>query len=514
MHRILFPCLTLLLSISLTAQPQRGLKGTYNTSKHPEISFVWNSPNPNILEKKMFTLTDENGQNIDFDVSALPKENKTYKKSVLFLWEDMRSHRNQSEDTRDLLANFFNSTAFDQSTEFNVAVFNRKSDREKSVLRPLLSDFTSNTDELAFFVASYEKSSRVFREKEHPLQTDLYLAINEGINMLKAEPANRIGVIIVVTAGLNMKAAGANTEMETVRKNATEAGIPIYVVKYHQLAGNAPEVNTLAESTYGKTILLTHNKVNKAVAGLQNLYKNLDTNCAGQDYQFTFNTTAKRDGQPHPIRLSVNKVNQPIPELTIPSRHFGTWVKEHVFLSILLLVLLTGIIVSAIWLIVRNIKDRRRREAESKELLQQKIDQEKRDRQNWEDQQQLKENERRRAEQRKVRMAEENRLLQLMRTKNTYPRLQCHVEGDSFCHTVDKVVTKLGRHESNDVVLPSKTVSGVHADIVFNGTSFEIVNRSRSYWQGLIVNGKIVQKHTLQNGDKIGLGDAIITFCV
>lgn len=514
MRRFICFCI-ILLCYTLSAQTQRGLKGDYNTDFYPEVSFVWNSPDPTVLDKSSFVLLDENNNTIDFQFSVLPKEEITkYKKSVLFLWEDMASHSRQSENTRKLLVDFFNKTSFDQSTVFNVAVFNRKSDREQNVLKPLSQEFTSNTGKLASLAANYEKSTRIFGKNEHPNETDLYLAINEGINMLKKEPSDREGIVVVVTAGLNMKAAGASTEMETVRKNAVEADIPVYVVKYHQLAGNAPEVNSLAESTYGKTILLTDNMVDKAVVELQDLYKNLDKNCFGQDYKFNFTTIAKRDGKSHRLHLSLNKVPQLIPPFTAPSMTFGLWVKENLLLFILLILLLVALIALAIWFIIRSAKKRKMREEENKDLLQQEIDKANQDRRDWENKQKQKEEETQRESERKVREAEENRLLQLMHTKNMYPRLQCTVDGTSFTYTINRIVTKIGRKENNDVVLPHQTVSGFHAEIRFNGAAFDIFNKSQSYTRGIIVNGQFFQQCTLKSGDKIGLGEALVTFYV
>lgn len=512
MRRFLLLFIITFLSYTLFSQPQRGVKGEYNTSDYPKVSFVWNSPNPVSLEKSMFVLTDEKGQDIDFQLVVMPKESRRYKKSILFLWEDMKSHSNQSENTRRLLMDFLRNTSFDQSTEFNVAVFNRKSDLKKSVLEPLIPEFSANTNKLASLVAGYEKSNRTFNE--HPKETDLYLAINEGINMLKAEPSDRVGIIVVITAGLNMKVSGASTEMATVQKNAVEADIPVYVVKYHQQTGNAPEVNSLAESTYGQTLLLTDKMVDKTVMELQNLYECLDANCNGQDYQFTFITDAKRDGKPHRLNLSVNKVAQTIPAFVAPNMTFGLWVKEHLVLFIVLLVLFLALIGVAVWLILRSANNRKKREEENKAHLQQEIDKANQDRANWENMQRQQEEARQREEERKVQEAEKNRLMQLMRTKNMFPRLQCSVNSTSFPYTIIQVVTKLGRNDGNDVVLPSKTVSGFHAEIRFNGAAFEVVNRSHSYKQGIIVNGQFFQQCTLKSGDKIGLGEALITFYV
>ena len=509
MRRFLLLLNITFLGYSLFAQLQRGVKGDYDVSHYPEVSFVWNSPNPVVLEKNMFTLTDENGRNLDFDFSVLPQEKTTYKKSILFLWEDMNSHSKQSENTRKLLLEFLKTTSFDQSTLFNVAVFNRKSDLEKSVLKPLMTSFSANQEELVSKVAEYEKSTRVFND--YPKSTDLYAAIDEGVNILKKE-SNRVGIIVVITAGLNMKASGASTDIGQVLHDANETGIPVYVVKYPQLAGNASDVDNLARSTYGQTLLLKDNEVDATVKELQSIYKNLDANCYGQDYKFTFTTTALRDGKAHRLSLSVNKAKRPIPPFTAPSMTFGIWIKEHILLFILLSLLLVGLIAVAVWFIVRSVKKFKEREAKNKAQLQQEIDKANQERSNWMNMQRQKEEAKLREDAQKAREAEENRMLNLMHTKNMYPRLQCNVAGATFTYTIGQIVTKLGRDASNDVVLSHHTVSGFHAEIRFNGTSFEVFNRSQSYKRGIIVNGQFFQQCTLKNGDMIGLGEAVISF--
>lgn len=507
-----FTIVALLLFTYCEAQISRGLKGDYDTEKYPEISFVWNTADPIVLEKTQFVLT-ENEESRFFNFEVLPKSGiASQKKSILFLWEDMKSHSLQTDNTKELLKEFFNKIVFSSNDRFNVAVFNRKVNGKNDVLEPLLSDFVYDNERLATAVSNYQKSDKVF--KDYPKSTELYTAINEGIDMLKKEPSDRVGIIVVITAGLNLKAAGSITEMGTTCKNAIEAGIPVYVVKYYEPAGDSPEVNSLAESTYGKTILLTNGKVNETFLELKDLYKNFDFRCYGQDYKITFTTTAKRDGKEHPIRLTVNKVDQQIPKFTAPNMTFRIWVKEHLLLFIGLIVLLIGLIVLAILLIVMGAKKRKRIAAENERKLQNEINRQNQERENWMRQQAAKEAQQRAAAEQKAREEEETRLFQLMQAKNMYPRLRCSDSGKTFAYPINKPVIKVGRNEDNDVVLNSQTVSKYHAEIRFTGAAFEIVNKSTSYKQGIVVNGQFFQKVTLKSGDVISLGEAVITFYV
>lgn len=499
------------LVVALVGQAQitRGVKGGYNTENYPEISFIWNTADPNPMEKSQFILM-ENDQPVSFSFSQVNnnRSRATNKKSILILWEDMKSHNSQTDNTRELLLRFFEETELGRNDRFNVAVFNRLNPGE-NVLRPLLPEFVQDNDRLLRVVADYRKSTQEFAQ--YPKQSDLYQAINEGINLLKREPADRVGVIVVVTAGLNVRAAGATTEMETVRQSANEAGIPIYVVKY-PIEGNTPEVNTLAENTYGRTIMFHRDRVDDALSDVRNMYNDLDNRCYGRDYRFTFTTSAERDGKTHPLLLTVNRSQQQLPPFTAPEMTFRLWIQEHMALFIVLVVLAIGLIVTIILLIVGSNRRRREREAANEAKIQQELAATRQEKQQWMMQQQAKEARQQAAADEQRRLEEEARMHQLMQTKNMFPRLQCSLAGKAFNYTIQQPLVKIGRASDNDLVLDHQTVSKHHAEICFTGAAFEVVNKSATYKQGIIVNGQFFQKTTLKSGDIIGLGEAVITF--
>lgn len=506
-------------SISTSAQIQRGLKESYNLDEFPQVTFVWNTANPEPMDVSHFALYEGN-EPVRFTLTAMPVDNtKPVNKSILILWEDMASHSRQSDFTRDMLTRFFREVSIVSTDRFEVAVFDRQKDTEKSIIKPLMGQFSSDSYRLAEAVQSHKKNTRQYGD--FPKQTDLYLAINEGITMLKKEPANRTGVIVVVTAGLNMKASGASTEMETVRKNALEAGIPVYVVKY-PLSGNAPEVNTLAESTYG---LVSSSSTDAATAAdnLKQSYRTLDNRLRGHDYRFSFTAKGGRDGKPHPLRLTVDKVRQPLPPYIAPKITFGQWLTGHWWLVALAVLLIAGGIILSVMLSKK--KNREREQANQAMQEQMRREHEESERRNREvvegmrREQEAKERAAKDAAARAQMAADEERLGRLMQTKNLYPRLQCKVGTETFTYTIGKPRVTLGRNEKNDVAFTmrnasfnNQTVSGQHAEIVFNGSAFEVVNLSHTYTQGIIVNGQFYQRYTLRNGDMIGLGEAIITF--
>lgn len=512
---LLFLCT---LALPLSAQMQRGLKGSYNLDNYPEVSFVWNSPNPEPLKSTQFALF-ENDSAIEFKVSLMPVDkSKAISKSVLVLWEDMASHGRQSDFTRELLTRFFSETQFSSTDFFQVAVFDRMKGGESKVISPLAEQFTSDVKSLAKTILLYQKNGRQYAD--FPQQTDLYQAINEGIDLLSKEPTGRTGVLVVVTAGLNVKAAGASTEVETVRQKAIRSGIPIYVVKY-PLAGNTPEVNMLAESTFGIASLTVD--IIEALANLQLQYKGFDDRLRGCDYKFTFTTKGERDGKPHPMRMTVDKMRRPLPPYLAPKITFAMWLKQMWWLATLILLAIVGAVVLAVSLVKKKFKERddaarkaqeqMRREHEESQLRSREA------MENLRREQEAKEQAAREAERLAQLAAQEERLQKLMQTKNLFPRLQCKAGEEMFTYSITKPRTTLGRNQDNDVAFSrsnssfdNSTVSGHHAEIVFNGAGFELINISTSYTQGVIINGQFYQRYMLNNGDMIGLGEALITF--
>lgn len=515
MKRTVLSLLLGCLLVVAQAQPSRGLKGVYIVDSFPQITFVWNNADPSLLDSSRFVLTeDDKPVNFRFAVPDID-DSVPLAKSVLILWEDMASHSRQSAFAATLLGRFFTETSFLPADRWQVAVFNRHKDSEPSLLKTLTPAFSPDVSRLAAAVAGYRPSAERF--STFPLESDLYLAVNEGIDMLRKEPADRAGVIIVVTAGLNVKAAGASTEMETVRKNARDAGIPVYVVNY-PIAGHTPEAATLAESTFGASTSTTD--VATALKNLQKQYRKFDKRLRGRDYSFTYTTAARRDGKSHSLCLTVDKVARPLPPLVVPAVTFGVWVKEHLPLFIGLVVLLIVLIVLAVMLVSKRRKEFEQSAVGRQQAAQQQMQQQLDEHLQQSAQREQQAIDRLRSEQAKNAMpkptvyekSESQRLMQVMQNKNLFPRLQCAVDGHTFTHTVNSPVTTIGRDAGNNVVLAHKTVSGHHAEIVFNGSAFEVVNISRSYTQGVIVNGQFYQRRTLASGDIIGLGEATVTF--
>jgi uncharacterized membrane-anchored protein YhcB (DUF1043 family) len=389
---------------------------------------------------------------------------------------------------------------------FDIAVFNRQKNTANSVLMPLVGHFTSDTSLLRTAVSSYQKSNSYYSST----QSDLFQAIDEGIEMLRKAPGDRNGIIIVVTAGLNTK--GSITEAQ-VRQNALSADIPIYVVNY-PLDNSIHEINTLSEKTFGLTT--SSRDVTDALVGLFWNYSLMYYRQLGVDYKISFTSNCERDGKQHTLQLMVDKVQQFQLSYEAPNATFGMWIGKHWWLAVIIVLMVGGGIV----VLVLVIKKKKKEKEDASEMLQNQIrrEREESERRHSEEIETL-----RREQQAKNRVAEatarrekdavnEERLGNMMHTKNLLPRIKYQCGKESFSYTITKPRVTLGRDSNNDVILDNPTVSGKHAEILFNGHAFEVINKSYSYTQGIVVNGQLYQKCVLKNGDMIGLGKIVITF--
>lgn len=482
-------------AIGIQAQSQHGLKGSCDLTFYPNISFVWNSANPEIMDESAFQLKSE-GNEVYCSVEPLEKSwYYTSPKNILILWEDMASHYGQFAFSSSVIYTFLaqDCNSYDY---FNVAVFNRKHNNQP-LLQPLYYEFTNDNYSLMGAVANYRSSTETY--PTFTQMSDLYQAINDGVEMLKEQGNDRDRVIIVFTAGLNMKAAGATTEMGPVAEKCVRENVQVYVVKF-PCHGDAPEIDEFAKSTYGLSCSTIDAR--EAVNSLWSFYNQFDDRCYGRDYEISYYTDGVKDGAQHSLTLTVDRKYDVVVTYTAPERTFMEKLLDNIVWVIVGALLLIGII---IWIIIASKKSKKKiaKAHQDAMIAQQSAESTRREQEAYKQQIEI--------EKRGKALQEENeRLLNLMNVKNVYPRLQCTCNGNSFVYNVNDVTTRIGRNSDNDVVLDNSSVSRHHAQIVFTGNGFDIVDLGST--NKVIVNGTFQSRTSLKNGDIIGLGEAVITF--
>lgn len=84
--------------------------------------------------------------------------------------------------------------------------------------------------------------------------------------------------------------------------------------------------------------------------------------------------------------------------------------------------------------------------------------------------------------------------------------------GERVEATLDQAETEIGKASHNRIVLSDPTVSGAHAIVLARDSGYNIVDLGSS--NGTFVNGRKLgnESHALRHGDKIQLGQALLTF--
>jgi type II secretory pathway pseudopilin PulG len=484
------------VNISLSAQ---SLSGSFDVGAYPEVSFVWNEYNPEIKDSTQFILT-EDGAKIAISVSLLSyRDTVVRNKSILFLWEDLNhpDRRGQAAFTREVLHRFLQDSTIHTGDRFNVAVFDRKGGNDLGTsIHTLLNDgFTRDAGALAEAVLHYQPRYDFFSKQ---VNSELYMAMEEGLDLLKQEPADNIRVLVLVTAGSNMDKHGGKGSFE--EQKTIDLKIPVYLIKFPIAhCEHCTNIDLITKNTYGQAVETTD--VQQAVTHWITAYRNISVRHHGQDYRIAFTAQPPRDGKVHLLTLNVNGKEYTL-NYTAPAFSIKVWTKAHLLVAIGIVALMLALAGGVLVLIL---KARRKRRLKLQEIENEqnaiRLEAES-NRQALLDYQQKGEAEKS-AEQ-------EARLMRLMETKNLYPRLQCVTGNERTAYTVSKVVTTIGRAEDNDLVLSSSLVSNHHAKLIFNGSGFEIQDLGST--NRVIVNGNFVKQSGLKNADIIGLGETIITF--
>ncbi|MDR1745656.1 MAG: FHA domain-containing protein, partial [Tannerella sp.] len=472
--------LLLLTAISANAQT---LVGDFDTKNYPEVSFVWNEYNPGKLDTAQFTLTLA-GAKIPFRLENVPANDSVQPaKSILFLWEDLNhaAHAGQSEFTRAVLQAFLNDTTFLPEDKFNVAIFDRKggNDLGTSIHTWLSEGFTTDRQQLSAAVRDFKPKYDFFSNQAN---SELYMAIEEGIERLQKEPTDHIRAIVVFTAGSNQDSYGGRNSIDENR--ALSLKIPVYVVKY-PIKGceHCSNIDLICQKTYGQEITTSDSQV--ATDLLKQCYTKMSARHHGQDYRITFTADYPRDGQQHSILLNVSGKEYTL-SFTAPAFSLKHWVETHKWQSALILVGLLLVICVALLFLRKSSRKRKQHLAQleqQQQAAQALADKNRKDLEGF----------KQKVEKDNINNRKED-FARLMQTKNLLPRLQYSYgkDGARTVSTITKPEFTIGRDADNDLVIVNDSVSRHHAKILFNGSAFEIQDLGST--NKVIVNGAFTER--------------------
>ncbi len=488
----------MILTTNLFAQQTGRIEDGFNVDDYPEVSFIYHSYNPDVLNKSDFWHLKEAGSNRDFTIEELPVVINSLPQTTVILWEDMAHNGyGQFDFTQKVLSGFFNRADIPALDKFAISAFNRRKNTSSALIN-LTDGFTNNKSQIVSAIQNYKHSTEYY--PEYPNRSDMYTAIRESMELLA--PLKDTKAIIVFTSGYSMKNSGSDSEAQVLLK-AQQLHIPVYIFQYYYRSGVAPESEGFAKSTFGT--FNSYMDVATAETALLNLYPQIGKRYQGHDYKVSFTAAANRGTEARMIALSVGGIETQ-EQLLPPPHTVGSWIAAHPWLMVLFVILLIALGSGIVMFIRKTKKTAAEHRQELANLEQRRIQ----DKEVAEQHQRDLENRARQEQEGRKRQAEEERLRRLMEVKNIFPRLKCRVGTDTFTYQIDKPKTLVGREQDNDLILSDDKVSRHHAEIIFNGSSFEIIDKRST--NKVIVNGQFVECATLKSGDIIGLGEVVITF--
>lgn len=499
--------------VLLTYAQQRGASD-FNTDEFPNVSFVWNEYNPDVISGNQVSLKEDGQLRSITWRNISPSRSVEKHKSIVILWEDMYSHGVQSDFTSAMLRSFF-SNGIKSNDYFNIIAFNRDKG-DGNFMQSITSGFTNSLAEIQNVLFFRKNSGDTFLQ--NPKCANIYQALNEAVALLEKEPKDNLKVIILISAGKNMNTAGAPREF--VCEEALRRNIPIYIVKYPlDNDFSQKEIEGIEKVTFGELIVPSGSRDAQGTAAqLLKAYNNMSVRHYGQDYKITFTSLGKRNGKAHNIILNINGIDHKI-SYSSPEFSLKIWMQENIGLTIIIGCAILLLLAIIIFLIVYLSKKRKEKDMalqqknellkvqmeEQKKEMQAKLDAERKVREGAEIAARQKEEAARLESQQKE-------LENIMRAKNLYPRLVFAINGETRTEVVGSPITKIGRDNNNDVILNKPTISREHAIISFNGAGFEIQNVSKT--NKTIVNGQFIDKIALKANDIIGIGEVVINFYI
>lgn len=515
----IFVIIVLAISLCVNAQNKEGIKNGFNMEYFPEVSFVYHSNNPDKLSESNFWHLKEAGKDVDFAVSHIQDVVKTSGQHTIILWEDMAYNGDeQFKFTKETLKLFFSKLENGNDEAFEIYAFNRRKNNPTALVR-VTDGFVTDKSQLMTNIDTYQRSYEHYTE--FPNRSDMYTAIRES--MEKLAPIQGTKSIIVFTSGYSMNNSGSDSEVQVLKK-AQDLHIPVYIIQYAYRSGVAAESEGFAKSTYGafksyRTKVSTgiETAIKNAANDLLDLYPQIPKRYQGNDYMISFTSNAQEGDEAKMINLSVDgaEIRE---QLMPPPMTFGIWIKRNTLLFIVILI----VVVAAIAMLISFMVKSKKKTELQQELINKQQEETKRiEEQRKKDKEEFERRERERAKkeeterlekERQQQQDEQDRLVGLMRKKNLYPRLTCDTGVDKFVYEINKPLVTIGREEDNDLVIERPTVSRHHAEIVFNGVDFEIINKSEV--NKVVVNGSFVDRVLLRCSDKIALGEVVITFYV
>ena len=500
----------------------QGVIYTPDTKEFPTVSFVIQSYNPDVQPAEAFTIEEEGNIAKDIQVANLDSPAYPDKTNLLILWD----FRGKEEFVPTLLKDLLEHLETD-NVVLNVALI-RRDENGSPIFEELLEDFTDDRNAVVDRVLAKQEELFSTRSKYRTKASDIIWALPQAIEQLYKRPKEEAKAILLFTDGRNNTDTG--NETMPIVASSKEKRVPIYVVNIAGDEAGLTFTESLAKRTYGEFLFSegsfkTYDERKRMTSGtftflfpendtIATWFHSIAQRWVGNSYRVSFTSQFDRVGQLKQIKVRIGDDSFNA-SYNVPGFSLAVWIKEHLALFIILLVVLIAGIGTGLYFIIRHIRDvtadkkeeEAKQEAERKRLkteqetLRRKLDlAESEQRRRLEDE--------RKKEKETKRQEYLSSLNALMRSRNIRARVLISTMTGSFEYLVNTAETTIGTAEDNSIVIEDRTVSRHHAVLYFNGENFGI--RDLKSTNGIVMNGFKMDDMKLRNGDSVSLGNTVI----
>lgn len=523
---------SILLSFFVTYLHSQGVIKNIDTEDFPLVSLCVQSFNPDTLAKESFHIFEDKKDGKETKLSRIeitPSSSITEKSNVLFLWDLRGEKRLVLDFLNDYFLGKMKVSPQNESLKANVAVF-RRDETKTMVCRPLLSSFTNDIKDVWQNVIKEGEKEL----KDYSSSIDILWTLEQAVNIIGTQPTNEAKAIILFVVG----SIDTGIDATPILNIAKEKRIQLYIVNIDGKEQDENISRTMSTRTYGMFLNVKANdainardkkrnecqKDEKGNPIINNAHpfwfsecevidtwiNNLPKRWVGITYNLSFTSNYERIGQSKELRLELGQdvLNH---RYDIPGFSLGVWIKSHIILFIILIVLALALIGVGTFFLIRYLRGRA---ADKKETEEQIVEERKRlkaEQDTLRRRLELTESEQKRKQELEIRKDKKQKrqeylssIRMLMKSKNIKLRLLVLSMSGSFEYIIDEPETTIGTAEDNGVVLDDTTVSRHHALLYFNGEAFGIKDLKST--NGVVMNGFKVEDLKLRNGDSVSLG--------
>lgn len=500
----------------------QGVVKDFDTKNFPEVSFCVQYNNPNVQQADAFVIEEEGVVAKDIQVTLLQTKDFPEITNVLVLWD----FRGKEEFVPTLLKDLLEHIDI-ENLLINVALI-RRDENGSPVYEELLDGFTEDRTSVVDRVLARQEELFSTRSRYRTKASDIIWALPPAIDQLDRQPKDEAKAILLFTDGKN----NTNTGNETtpIVASSKEKRVPVYIVN---IAGDEAGITfseSLSKRTFGEFLasegsFKTYDERKRLTSSnftflfpenetISSWFKELAHKWVGNTYLVSFISQYARIGQLKQVKIRIGDDSFNA-SYNVPGFSLGVWIKEHLVLFLILLIVLLAGVGTGLFFLIRYLKDVAADKKEEEEKQEAERERLKTEQETLRRKLDIAESEQRRRleeEKKKEKEAQKQEYLSsinsLMRARNIKARVLILTMTGTFEYMVSSAETTIGTAEDNDIVIDDRTVSRHHAILYFNGENFGI--RDLKSTNGIVMNGFKMDDMKLRNGDSVSLGNTTI----